>query len=189
MGKSIRPTGNHLESECLLLEVGGDSKIDGQVDPPDGLCSFSRHDSMEAPDAGSKVGPLDPQKVEGLGIDDVEAAAPVHEYFSEARVGDDGINDERVDSRIGDVVRMVITVKSDGHVGPVKEEWGCPSVRRKPLDALACAGVLRDASRVPVYHEAVMDLRKPLVLVITLFLGSSLSSFLMPKLSKYLRSM
>jgi hypothetical protein len=79
---------------------------------------------MEAPDAGSEVRPLDLQKVEGMGIDDVEAAAPVHEYFSETRVGDDRIDDERVDSRIRDVVRMVITVKSDGHVGPVKEEWG-----------------------------------------------------------------
>jgi hypothetical protein len=59
---------------------------------------------MEAPDAGSKVRPLNPQKVEGTGVDDVEAAAPVHEYFSEAHVGDDGIDDERVDSRIGDVV-------------------------------------------------------------------------------------
>jgi hypothetical protein len=41
---------------------------------------------MEASDAGSEVRPLVPQKVEGTGIDDVEAVAPVHEYFSEARV-------------------------------------------------------------------------------------------------------
>jgi hypothetical protein len=93
---------------------------------------------MEAPDAGSEVGPLDPQKVEGLGIDDVEATAPVHEYFSEARVGDDGIDDERVDSRIGDVVRVVIMVESDGHVEPVKEEWGC-QVYRENLSALPLA--------------------------------------------------
>jgi hypothetical protein len=57
-----------------------------------------------------------------MGVDDVEAAAPVHEYFSEACVGDDGIDDERVDSRIGDVVWMFITVESDGHVEPIKEE-------------------------------------------------------------------
>jgi hypothetical protein len=132
---------NHLKSECLLPEVGGGSEADGQVDPLDGLCSFSRHDSMEAPDAGSEVGPLDPQKVKGLGIDDVEAAAPVHEYISEARVGNDGIDDEWVDSRIGDVVQMVIIVKSDGHVRLVKEEWGCQvygeSLSTLPL-ALAC---------------------------------------------------
>jgi hypothetical protein len=80
---------------------------------------------MEAPDARLEVRPLDPQKVEGTGIDDVEAAAPVHEDFSETRVGDDEIDDAWVHSRIGDIVWMVITVKSDGHVGPVKEEWGC----------------------------------------------------------------
>jgi hypothetical protein len=59
---------------------------------------------MEAPDAGSEVRPLDFQKVEGLGVDNVEVAATVHEHFSEARVGDDGIDEERVDSRIGDIV-------------------------------------------------------------------------------------
>jgi hypothetical protein len=95
---------NHLESEGLLPEVGGGTEIDGQVDPPDGLCSFPRQNSMEGPDAGSEVCPLDPQEVEGLGIDNVEAAATVHEYFSETHVGDDGIDDEWVDSRIGDVV-------------------------------------------------------------------------------------
>jgi hypothetical protein len=65
--------------------------------------------------------PLDPQEVEGLSINDVEAATTVHEYFGEACVGDDGINNKRVDSRIGDVVGMVITVESDGYLGPVKE--------------------------------------------------------------------
>jgi hypothetical protein len=41
---------------------------------------------MEAPDAGSEVRPCDSQKVEGLGIDDVKTAAPVHEHLGEARV-------------------------------------------------------------------------------------------------------
>jgi hypothetical protein len=50
---------NHLESEGLLPEVGEGTETDRQVDPPDGLCSSSRHNSMEAPDAGSKVRPLD----------------------------------------------------------------------------------------------------------------------------------
>jgi hypothetical protein len=30
---------NHLEIEGLLPEVGGGAEVDGQVDPPDGLCS------------------------------------------------------------------------------------------------------------------------------------------------------
>jgi hypothetical protein len=76
---------------------------------------------METPDAGLEVRSLDPQEVEGPGIDDVEATSTVHEYLGEACVGDDGINNKRVDSRIGDVVRMIITVESDGHLRPVKE--------------------------------------------------------------------
>jgi hypothetical protein len=79
---------------------------------------------MKAPDAGSELRPPDPQEVKGLGVDNVEAAAAVHEYFSEVRIGDDGIDDERVDSRVGDMVRMVVTVKSDSRFGLVEEEVG-----------------------------------------------------------------
>jgi hypothetical protein len=76
---------------------------------------------VEAPDARLEARSLDPQKVKGLGVDDVEAASAVHEYFGEACVGDDGINNKRVDPRIGNVVRMIITVESDGHRRPVEE--------------------------------------------------------------------
>jgi hypothetical protein len=113
---------NHLESESFLSEVGGSAETYRQVDPPDGLRSLPWHDSMEAPDAASEVHPCDSQKVEGLGIDDVKTTAPVHEHLGEACVGDDGIDDKWVDPRIGDIVWVVITVESDDHLGPVKEE-------------------------------------------------------------------
>jgi hypothetical protein len=71
---------------------------------------------MEAPDAGLKARSLDPQKIEGLGIDDVEAASAVHEHLGEACVGDDRINNKWVDSRTRDMVGMIITVESDGHL-------------------------------------------------------------------------
>jgi hypothetical protein len=116
---------SHFESESLLPEVGGSAKADRQVDPPEGLCSLPRHDSMEAPDTGSEVRPRDSQKVEGLGIDDVKTTAAIHEHLGEACVGDDGINNKWVDPRIRDVVWVFITVESDGHLGPVKEEGGC----------------------------------------------------------------
>jgi hypothetical protein len=79
---------------------------------------------MEAPDAGSEMRPLDSKEVEGLGVDNVEAATTIHEHLGEARVGYVGIDDERVDSGIGDVVWMVITIESDGNVKLVKEEGG-----------------------------------------------------------------
>jgi hypothetical protein len=59
---------------------------------------------MEAPDTRLEVCPCDSQKVKGLGIDDVKTAALVHEHLGEARVGDDGIDDKRLDPRIRDVV-------------------------------------------------------------------------------------
>jgi hypothetical protein len=116
---------NHFESESLLPEVGRSAKTDRKVDPSDGLCSLPQHDSMEALDAGSEVHPGDSQKVEGLGIDDVKTTAVIHEHLGEACVGDDGIDNKWVDPRIRDVVWVVITVKSDGHLRPVKEEGGC----------------------------------------------------------------
>jgi hypothetical protein len=115
---------NHPESESFLPEVGESTKTDRQVDPLNGLSLFSRHDSMEAPDAGSEVCPHDSQKVKSLGINDVKTTASVHEHLGEACVGDDGIDDEWVDPRIGDEVWVVITVESDGHLRPVKEEGG-----------------------------------------------------------------
>jgi hypothetical protein len=116
---------NHFESESFLPEVGGSAETDRLVDPPDRLCSFPWHDTMEAPDTGSEVRPRDSQKVKGLGINDVKTTAFVHEHLCEACVGDDGIDDKWVDPRIGDVVWVVITIESDGHLRPVKEEGGC----------------------------------------------------------------
>jgi hypothetical protein len=115
----------HFEGESFLSKVGGSAETDMQVDLPDGFCSFSRHDSMEAPDVGSEVRPCDSQKVEGLGIDDVKTTVAIHEHLGEACVGDDGIDNKWVDPKIGDVVWVVITIKSDGHLRLVKEEGGC----------------------------------------------------------------
>jgi hypothetical protein len=74
---------DHFESESFLSEVGGSAETDRQVDPPNGLCSLPWHDSMEAPNAGSEVRPRDPQKVKGLGIDDVKTVAAIHEHLGE----------------------------------------------------------------------------------------------------------
>jgi hypothetical protein len=79
---------------------------------------------MEAPDAGLEACPRDSQKVEGLGKDDIQAAATIHEHLGEACVGDNGIDNKRVDPRIEDIVWVIITIESDGHLRPVKEEGG-----------------------------------------------------------------
>jgi hypothetical protein len=135
---------DHLESESFLSKVGGSDKIDRQVDPADGFCSLSWHDSMEAPDARLEARPRNPQEVKGLGIDDIEAAATIHEHLGEACVGDNGIDNKRLDPRIGDIVWVVITVESDGHLRPVKEEGGC-WLHREDLSMFPLALACREA--------------------------------------------
>jgi hypothetical protein len=179
---------DHFESESLFSEVGRSAKTDRQVDPADGLCSLFWHDPMEAPDAGLEARPLDPQDVEGLGIDDVKAATAIHEHLGEACVGDNGIDNKRVDPDIGDVIWVIITVESDGHLGLVKEEGGC-RLHGENLSTFSLALACREARRgSSIYHEAVVDLGEPLFLVVSLGIFL-LVVLLEPMPSKYLQSM
>jgi hypothetical protein len=74
---------------------------------------------VEGRSACSDGGQIDAQEPEGLGVDDIEAAAPIHQDLGEPDVADDGIDDERVLSRARHVVGVVISVEGDGLVGPV----------------------------------------------------------------------
>jgi hypothetical protein len=56
---------------------------------------------------------------EGLGIDDVEATASVHEDLGKPDVADDGIDNERVLPRARHAIGVVALVKGDGLVRPV----------------------------------------------------------------------
>jgi hypothetical protein len=123
---------------------------------------------MEAPDAGLEARPLDPQEVEGLSIDDVKAAATIHEHLGEASVGDDGIDNKRVDPWIWDVIGVIIMVKSDGNLRPVKEVGG-RRLHGEDLSPFLLALARRETCRGPsIDHEAVVDLEEPLILVVTL---------------------
>ena len=42
-----------------------------------------------------------PQEPEGLGVDDVEAAAPIHQDLGEPDIADNGVDDERVFPGLG----------------------------------------------------------------------------------------
>ena len=57
--------------------------------------------------------PGDAHGVEGVDLEDVEAAASVHHHLGEALLTDNGVNDEQVATRSGDVGRMVPLIKSD----------------------------------------------------------------------------
>jgi hypothetical protein len=64
-------------------------------------------------------GQIDPQESEGLGVDDVEAAASIHEDLGEPDVADDEVDDERILPWARHAVGVVALVEGDGLVGPV----------------------------------------------------------------------
>jgi hypothetical protein len=68
---------------------------------------------------GLDRGQIDLQEPEGLGVDDVEAAASVHEDLGEPNVADDGVDNERILSWARHTVGVVALVEGDGLVRPV----------------------------------------------------------------------
>ena len=74
---------------------------------------------MKGRRTGPDRGQIDLQEPEGLRVDDVEAAASVHEDLGKRDVADDGIDNERVLPWARHAVGVVALVEGDGLVGPV----------------------------------------------------------------------
>jgi hypothetical protein len=110
---------NYLEGEGFLSEVGGSSEANGQVNLSEGQDTLSRRNPMEGCCTRPDLGPINPQELQGLGVDDVEAAASIHEDLGEPNVADDWVDDERVPPWARHVVGVVALVKGNGLVGPV----------------------------------------------------------------------
>ena len=55
----------------------------------------------------------DAHGIEGVDVENVEAATSVHQHLDEALLADNGVNDERVATWFGDVGGMVPLIKSD----------------------------------------------------------------------------
>jgi hypothetical protein len=110
---------DHLEREGFLSEVGGSPEADGQIELSEGLDAFPGDDLVKGRRAGPDRGQIDLQEPEGLGVDDVEAAASVHEDLGKPDVVDDGIDNERVLPWAWHVVGVVALVEGDGLVGLV----------------------------------------------------------------------
>jgi hypothetical protein len=87
---------DHLEREGFSAEVGGSSEADGQIKLSKGLDALPGDDPVKGRYTGPDRGQIDLQEPEGLGLDDVEAAASVHEDLGEPDVADDGVDNERV---------------------------------------------------------------------------------------------
>ena len=86
---------DHLEREGFLSEVGGSSEVDGQVKLSKGQDALPEDDPVKGRRTSPDHGQIDSQEPEGLGVDDVEAAASVHEDLGEPGVADDRIDNER----------------------------------------------------------------------------------------------
>jgi hypothetical protein len=110
---------NHLEREGFLSEVGGSPEADGQIELSKGLDALPRDDPVKGRRTSPDRGQTDLQEPEGLGVDDVEAAASVHEDLGKPDVADDGIDNERVLPQARHAVGVVALVEGDGLVGPV----------------------------------------------------------------------
>jgi hypothetical protein len=67
---------DHLEREGFLSKVGGSPKADGQIELPKGLDALPGDDPVKGRRTGPDRGQIDLQEPKGLGVDDVEAAAP-----------------------------------------------------------------------------------------------------------------
>jgi hypothetical protein len=110
---------DHLEREGFLSEVGGSPEADGQIELPKGFDALPEDDSVKGRRTAPDHGQIDLQEPEGLGVDDVEAAASVHEDLGKPDVANDGIDNERVLPRARHAVGVVALVECDWLVGPV----------------------------------------------------------------------
>jgi hypothetical protein len=105
-------------------------------------------------------------------VEDVEAAASVHQHLGEPRVTYDRVDDQQVPARIGDAVRVILTVEGDGVLRPV-EEGGRSLLRGEDLVPLPLALVVGHVhSWSPEDEEDVLHRRKATgVSITTVLLG------------------
>ena len=115
---------------------------------------------MEGRARQAELQPGDAHGVEGVDVENVEAAASVHQHLGEVLLVDDGVDDERVASWSRDVGGMVPLIKSDRRFQSAKEGGdgyfgdACLSVAHFVL-ALG-AGLIRSLE----YHEALFRIGK-----------------------------
>jgi len=78
---------------------------------------------METARAWLELRPFDAEEVEGLEVDDVQAAAAIHKYLRESGIDDDGVDDEWVDARGDYFVGLVVLIEGEGVLDQLRY-WG-----------------------------------------------------------------
>ena len=112
---------HHFKGEDIRAEVGSVAKCDGQVDLPERVRLRSRDHAVEGRAYWAEFRPGDAHGVEGVDVEDVEAATSVHQHLSEALLANNGVDDERVASWSGDVGGMVPLIEGDRRFRPAEE--------------------------------------------------------------------
>ena len=156
------------------MVVGGGAEANGKVDASEGSRAFPWHDAVERRGVTPEPRSVDLQELQGASVEDVEAAASVHQYLGEPGVADDWVDNKRVLPGIWDMVGVVISIKGDRLLRPV-EVSGSGHLDQEDLLAFllllarrkACRGSAKD-------HEGVVHLGEPVVLVIVPIAGAFL---------------
>ena len=118
---------DHLKVKNLHLEVGRVPEHDGELDTSKGSSLDPRVNPKEWSPTWVEVLPQDPHVIEGVGIEDIEAAPAVHHYLCEPCLSDDGANDEWEAAQTGDVSRVVLMAKGHCYFRPAKALWRRPA--------------------------------------------------------------
>ena len=72
---------HHLKREGFGAEVGFAAKRDRQVDVADRVCLHARQDNVEGEEGFPQAVSRDSHVFQGVNVEDVEAAASVHQYL------------------------------------------------------------------------------------------------------------
>jgi hypothetical protein len=100
-------------------------------------------------------------------VEDIEAAASVHQHLGELGVPDDRVDHQRVLARIGDAVRVILAAEGDGVLRPV-EEGGRRLLRGEDLVPLPLAlAVGHVHGRPPEDEEDVLHHREATGVAVT----------------------
>ena len=111
---------------------------------------------MEGRARRSEFRPGDAHGIEGVDVEDVEAAASVYQHLGEVLLMDDGVDDEWVASQSSDVGWMVPLIKSDRRFRPAKEGGDDRFGDARFLVAHFMLGLGVDGIRSPKDHDAFL---------------------------------
>ena len=112
--------GDYFETEMLSAIVCLRSKSNLKLDASHGFGLFSQHDTMKLDFVVVKLALRQVHALQGVFVQDVEAAASVHQHLGQSEVVDNWVDDESLLAGVRHVVWVVFPVPCDWLFGPVQ---------------------------------------------------------------------